>query len=108
MKKIMTAGGKIAALALMLALFGYLTLTADGALRASMVMSGNVVSALTMRAEEASAEDLGLAELPQDLKGTVYHIEENAPVDRASQTEMDNWLVKRFGPFRSAEHYQGQ
>ena len=92
----------VAVLALMLS---YALLTPVGALRAGVFLSGHPLSALTLQARKATADDVGLKELDNPAGTTVYRVERSVPIDGRTTAKLENWIVERFGPVCVARYY---
>ncbi len=79
-------------------ILGYFTMTPTGSLRAAVLLSGHPVSACTLKISdepyEASVED----------NQTIYSLE-NPPVEEATDSELVNWVVTKYGPFYFAEYF---
>ncbi len=77
----------------------YCFLTPMGSLRFTLAISGHPITAVTAKVmdEPYRASDL------KDTQ-TMYSLE-NPPVEKATQAELTNWLVTRYGPFCFCEYY---
>lgn len=88
-----------AACILLVMLLAYAFLTPMGALRAAVFVNLYPVSAVTMDARFQRAADWKSA-------GTaIYEITSHIPHERATDSDLVNWIVYRHGPFYTAEYY---
>ena len=84
---------------LFVALLAYVFLTPMGALRAAVFANLYPVSAVTMDAQVQRAADWVPAE------AVIYEITSHVPHERATDSDLVNWIVYRHGPFFTAEYY---
>ena len=84
---------------LFVVLLAYVLLTPMGALRAAVFVNLYPASAVTMDAKVQRAADWEPA-------GTaIYEITSHVPHERATDSDLVNWIVYRHGPFYTAEYY---
>ena len=84
---------------LFVALLAYVFLTPMGALRTAVVVNLHPASAVTMDAQVQRAADWVSAE------AVIYEITSHVPHERATDSDLVNWIVYRHGPFYTAEYY---
>ena len=84
---------------LFVALLAYVFLTPMGALRAAVFVNLHPASAVTMDAQVQRAADWVSAE------AVIYEITSHVPHERATDSDLVNWIVYRHGPFFTAEYY---
>ena len=88
-----------AACILLVMLLAYAFLTPMGALRTAVFVNLHPASAVTMDARFQRAADWVSAE------AVIYEITSHVPHERATDSDLVNWIVYRHGPFYTAEYY---
>ncbi len=84
---------------LLVMLLAYAFLTPMGALRTAVFVNLHPASAVTMDAQVQRAADWVSAE------AVIYEITSHVPHERATDSDLVNWIVYRHGPFYTAEYY---
>lgn len=85
-------------------LIGYMVFTPIGALRTAVFL-WSPVDAIFLQAKEATASEVGLSKLDNPKNTTIYRIVSNVPYAKATDTDMYNWIVTRYGVFYVAKYY---
>ena len=90
-KRILCAG-------IIMVIIGYFLMTPIGALRGALIMSGHPVSAFTLELEPH-------ADAIYTEKNQIVYSLQNPPVEQATDSELVNWIVTRYGIFYIGQYY---
>ncbi|QFT87958.1 hypothetical protein FIU87_04750 [Bacillus sp. THAF10] len=95
---------EIAGLAIVLSFIIILHLTPGLAIRTYVFFGGNPIIALTTGIEDYVHNNPEEKVVMESRNEKLYSLTE-PPVERATQGELKNYLVKKFGFFHTVEHY---
>lgn len=90
-KRIIRAG-------IILVIIAYFLMTPIGALRGALIMSGHPISAFSFELEEH-------ADAIYTKDNQIGYSLKNPPIENATQSELVNWIVTRYGIFYIGRYY---